>query len=99
MRTPEQRMFLNVITQAVHDASYNGEERYDVYHRDQAISWLTSNSYDFRLVCKLADLDPDYAFMKFQKAIDSDIYKIRKDHYKKQKPGRKNPPGRYRLMF
>ena len=99
MRTPEQRMFLNVITQAVHDASYKGEERYDVYHRDQAISWLTSNSYDFRMVCKLADLDPDYAHTKLQKAIDSDIYKIRADHYKKQKPGRKNPPGRYRLMF
>ena len=98
MRTPEQRMFLNVITQAVHDASYKGEERYDVYHRDQAISWLTSNSYDFRLVCKLADLDPDYAFMKFQKAIDSDIYKIEKTTIK-TKPGRKNPPGRYRLMF
>ena len=51
------------------------------------------------MVCKLADLDPDYAHTKLQKAIDSDIYKIRKDHYKKQKPGRKNPPGRYRLMF
>ena len=39
------------------------------------------------------------AHTKLQKAIDSDIYKIRADHYKKQKPGRKNPPGRYRLMF
>ena len=49
MRSPEQRMFLNVITQAVHDAAYKGVDRYYQYHRDQAVSWLTGNSRDFRI--------------------------------------------------
>ena len=68
MRSPEQRMFLNVITQAVHDAAYKGYDRYYEYHRDQAIAWLTSNSQDFRAICVLADLDPDYTYLKMIKA-------------------------------
>ena len=52
MRSPEQRMFLNVITQAVHDAAYKGVDRYYQYHRDQAVSWLTGNSRDFRIICR-----------------------------------------------
>ena len=98
MRTPEQRMFLNVITQAIHDAAYKGEDRYYEYHRDQAISWLTSNSQDFRIVCRLADLDPDYTFLIMFKAIKSDIKQLRRNYYKKQKPERKSS-GRYRLNF
>ena len=50
MRTPEQRMFLNVITQAIHDAAYKGDDRYYSYHRDQARAWLVSNSIDFRVI-------------------------------------------------
>ena len=74
MRSPEQRMFLNVITQAVHDAAYKGYDRYYEYHRDQAIAWLTSNSEDFRAICVLADLDPDYTYLKMTKAFFFKIY-------------------------
>ena len=62
MRNPEQKMFLSVITQAITDAAYKGYDRYDLYHKDAASAWLTSNSKDFRLICQLADLDPDYAY-------------------------------------
>ena len=65
MRNPEQKMFLSVITQAITDAAYKGYDRYDLYHKDAASAWLTSNSKDFRLICQLADLDPDYAYHKF----------------------------------
>ena len=99
MRTPEQRMFLNVITQAIHDAAYKGEDRYYSYHRDQARAWLVSNSMDFRVICRLADLDPDYTYLKMIKAIKSDIKQLRRNYYKKQKPERENRPGRYRLKF
>ena len=99
MRTPEQRMFLNVITQAIHDAAYKGDDRYYSYHRDQARAWLTSNSIDFRVVCRLADLDPDYTYLKMSKALKSDIQQLRRNYYKKQKPERENRPGRYRLKF
>jgi len=99
MRTPEQRMFLNVITQAIHDAAYKGDDRYYSYHRDQARAWLVSNSIDFRVICRLADLDPDYTHLKMSKALKSDIQQLRKNYYKKQKPERENRPGRYRLKF
>ena len=90
MRTPEQRMFLNVITQAIHDAAYKGDDRYYSYHRDQARAWLVSNSID---------LDPDYTHLKMSKALKSDIQQLRRNYYKKQKPERENRPGRYRLKF
>ena len=99
MRTPEQRMFLNVITQAIHDAAYKGEDRYYSYHRDQARAWLVSNSMEFRVICRLADLDPDYTHLKMSKALKSDIQQLRRNYYKKQKPERENRPGRYRLKF
>jgi|TARA_Y100000022_G_scaffold94309_1_gene81370 hypothetical protein len=99
MRTPEQRMFLNVITQAIHDAAYKGDDRYYSYHRDQARAWLVSNSMDFRVICRLADLDPDYTHLKMSKALKSDIQQLRRNYYKKQKPERENRPGRYRLKF
>ena len=99
MRTPEQRMFLNVITQAIHDAAYKGDDRYYSYHRDQARAWLVSNSIDFRVICRLADLDPDYTHLKMSKALNNDIQQLRRNYYKKQKPERENRPGRYRLKF
>ena len=99
MRTPEQRMFLNVITQAIHDAAYKGDDRYYSYHRDQARAWLVSNSMDFRVICRLADLDPDYTHLKMSKALKSDIQQLRRNYYKKQKPERDHRPGRYRLKF
>jgi len=99
MRTPEQRMFLNVITQAIHDAAYKGDDRYYSYHRDQARAWLVSNSIDFRVICRLADLDPDYTHLKMSNSIKSDIKQLRRNYYKKQKPERENRPGRYRLKF
>ena len=99
MRSPEQRMFLNVITQAIHDAAYKGDDRYYSYHRDQAKAWLTSNSIDFRVIGRLADLDPDYTHLKMSKALKSDIQQLRRNYYKKQKPERENRPGRYRLKF
>ena len=99
MRSPEQKMFLNVITQAIHDAAYKGDDRYYSYHRDQARAWLVSNSIDFRVICRLADLDPDYTHLKMSKALKSDIQQLRRNYYKKQKPERENRPGRYRLKF
>ena len=99
MRTPEQRMFLNVITQAIHDAAYKGDDRYYSYHRDQARAWLVSNSIDFRVICRLADLDPDRTYSKLLKAIKYDISELKDNYYIKQKPEREYRPGRYRLKF
>ena len=94
MRNPEQKMFLSVITQAITDAAYKGYDRYDIYNKDAASTWLVGNSKDFRLICQLADIDPDYAYHKFSKAIKNDITMMTRNHYKKQKHS-----GRYRLTF
>ena len=98
-RTPEQKLFLSVIVQAIHDASYKGVDIYYQTYRDAAIAWLTGNSEDFRTVCRLADLDPDRTYQKINKAVKYDISRVRRNHYIKQKPDREYRPGRYRLKF
>lgn len=95
MRSPEQRMFLNVITQAIHDSKYKGSNRYFLFYKNDAINWLKSNSYDFRLICRLANVDPDYAHVKFTKFIKNNITTISVQ----KKPDRNYRPGRYRLTF
>ena len=98
-RTPEQKLFLSVIVQAIHDASYKGVDVYCKIYKRAAISWLTSNSKDFRFVCTLADLDPDRTYSKLLKAIKYDISELKDNYYIKQKPEREYRPGRYRLKF
>lgn len=98
-RTPEQKMFLSVIIQAITDASYKGSDIYTLHHKNAAIVWLTGNSQDFRIVCKLAGLDADYIYKKMIKAIKYDIAEIKTKHYIKKKPDREYRPGRYRLRF
>lgn len=98
-RTPEQKMFLSVIIQAINDAAYKGTDIYSKHHKNSAIVWLTGNSEDFRIVCRLAGLDADYTHKKLVKAIDYDIVEIKTKHYMKKKPDREYRPGRYRLKF
>ena len=99
MRSPEQKMFSSVITQAIHDAAYKGTDVYYKKYKNDAILWLTPNSKDFKLICRLADLDPDYAYSKLKKAIKYSLAELKQKHYIKQKPGRSYSPGRYRLTF
>jgi hypothetical protein len=53
---PEQKLFVAVLTQAVHDAFKTA----DKLDKDTARSWLLGNSRDFRNICEFAGRDPAY---------------------------------------
>ena len=102
MRSPELRLFRAVITQAIEDAMYEGQDRYKIMDKREAIAWLTSHNNDFKLICHYADISSDYATVKFTKAMNLDIYKLTNKQYDviKNKPGRPHKsPVSYRLKF
>ena len=76
MKSPELRLFRAVITQAIEDAMYEGQNRYKIMDKREAIAWLTSNNNDFKIICNYADINSEYATMKFTKAMKLDIYKL-----------------------
>ena len=102
-RSPEQKLFLTVIVQATHDAAYTGHNKYLIMHKRDAINWLTGNSKDFQIVCKLAKIDPYYATHKFVKAMKLNIYALKQSQFKvinKKKPDQlKNRSGKFKLVF
>ena len=102
MRSPELRLFRAIITQAIEDAMYEGQDRYKIMNKREAIAWLTSNNNDFKVICNYADINSEYATMKFTKAMKLDIYKLTNTQniVIKNKPGRPHKsPGSYRLKF
>ena len=72
--SPELKLFRAVITRAIEDAMYNGLDKYKIIDKRGAISWLTSNSNDFKTICNFADINSEYASVKFAKAMKLDIY-------------------------
>jgi hypothetical protein len=52
----DKRLWINVLLQALQDAKSTYSK--EVYDRDQARSWLTGNSKDFREVCEMAGVCP-----------------------------------------
>ncbi len=102
MKSPELRLFRAVITQAIEDAMYEGQDRYKIMDKRAAIAWLTSHNNDFKIICHYADINSEYATMKFTKAMNLDIYKLSdsQNNVIKNKPGRPHKsPGSYRLKF
>ena len=55
---------------------YEGIDKYKIIDKREAISWLTSNSNDFKSICNYADIDSEYALTKFTKAMKLDIYNL-----------------------
>ena len=103
MKSPELRLFRAVITQAIEDAMYEGQDRYKIMDKREAIAWLTSNNNDFKVICNYADINSEYATMKFAKAMKLDIYTLTDMQHKviQNRPTRgpyKNTQ-KYRLTF
>ena len=102
-RSPELKLFRAIITQAIEDAMYNGLYKYKIIDKREAIAWLTSNSNDFKMICHFADIDSEYASIKFTKAMKLDIYTLTDMQHKviQNRPTRgpyKNTQ-KYRLTF
>ena len=101
-KSPELRLFRAIITQAIDDAMYNGLDKYKIIDKREAISWLTSNSNDFKRICHHADIDSKYALTKFTQAMKLDTY-ILTDMQNRVILNRPQKPyestGKFRLTF
>ena len=101
MKSPELRLFRSIITQAIEDAMYDGLYKYKIIDKREAVAWLTGNSNDFKMICHFADINSDYASMKFAKAMKLDIYTLT-DMQNKVIQNRSERPHKeknYRLTF
>ena len=63
---PETKLFTAVLSQAVHDIFSNHVGKTD---RDQAMDFLTTDSFHLRMVCDLAGRDASYVRGKIRKKI------------------------------
>ena len=63
---PERRLFIAVLSQAVHDAF---SSHVPPYEKSQAQAWLMGNSYDFRNICENAGRESSYVLEKIRKRI------------------------------
>jgi len=75
-KSPEHKLFRAILTQAISDAMYDGLYKYKIIDKREAIAWLTNNSNDFKTICHFADIDSEYASIKFTKAMKLDIYNL-----------------------
>ena len=76
MKSPELKLFRAIVTQAIEDAMYEGLDKYKIIDKREAIAWLSGNSNDFKIICNYADINSQYASMKFAKAMKLDIYNL-----------------------
>ena len=63
---PEERLFIAVLSQAVHDAFSTHVERYD---KDAARAFFMNKGKRFRDICELAGREPQYVHEKVRKRI------------------------------
>ena len=101
MKSPELRLFRAIITQAIEDAMYEGLHKYKIIDKREAVAWLTGNSNDFKMICHFADINSEYASMKFAKAMKLDIYNLTDMQNKviQNQPSRPHKEKSYRLTF
>ena len=67
---PETKLFSAVLSQAVHDVFSSHVDRTD---KDQAMDFLTNNSFQLRMICELAGRDADYVRKKIRKKLLDEI--------------------------
>ena len=64
--SPERRLFVAVLSQAVHDAFSSHVPKLE---KQQAQAWLTSNSKDLKTICENAGRNAQYVIEKIRKKI------------------------------
>lgn len=67
----EKSLWIAVITQALMDALHRATTAESLYHKHEAIRWLSDNSRDFIDVCLNAGLDPDMVRRRAKRAISN----------------------------
>jgi len=66
MDGPEKRLFIAILSQAVHDAF---SSHVPGLEKRAARSFLTSNSKDFRIICELAGRNSNYVQEKIERRL------------------------------
>ncbi len=64
-RTPEQELWISVLSKAAHDAIYTS----DWLEARKAIAWFKSKNKDFAEVCTFAGFNPEYVHYRMSKPI------------------------------
>lgn len=65
--TPEQRLFMSVITLALEDATYQGPYLKNILNKRDAIDWIQYKGNDFKLICMMANMDYEYVYYQAKK--------------------------------
>ena len=68
-KTPEEKLFTAVLSQAVHDATSTHVPKLD---REAVQHFLTHNSSDLNTICEGAGFDPAYLIRKVQECTSTD---------------------------
>ena len=63
---PETKLFTAVLSQAVHDVFSTHVDKMD---KEQAMDFLTEDSWHLRMICDLAGRDADYVRRKIRKKL------------------------------
>ena len=63
---PETKLFTAVLSQAVHDVFSTHVDKMD---KEQAMDFLTEDSWHLRMICELAGRDADYVRGKIRKKL------------------------------
>ena len=67
---PETKLFTAVLSQAVHDVFSKHVDRTD---KDQAMDFLTEDSFHLRMICELAGRDASYVRGKIRKKLLNEL--------------------------
>ena len=68
-KTPEEKLFTAVLSQAVHDATSTHVPKLE---REAAQHFLTHNNSDLKTICEGAGRDPAYIILKVQECTSTD---------------------------
>ena len=63
---PETHLFTAVLSQAVHDVFSTHVDKVD---KEQAVDFLTEDTWHLRMICELAGRDADYVRQKIRKKL------------------------------
>ena len=63
---PETHLFTAVLSQAVHDVFSTHVDKVD---KEQAMDFLTEDTWHLRMICELAGRNPDYVRSKIRKKL------------------------------
>ena len=67
----EQKLFRAIITLALEDVLSNSQGRHESVVKAEAHDWFMSDSEDYKNVCSIAGLDPDWVRERYNKALDN----------------------------